>query len=225
MGWRVAVVLAAVMALTMLLAVTPGTADAQVRAEERARQADSTMLAGRALPEKVVQALVAVEDSRFYSHPGIDGRGAGRAVLGFLNGDGDAGGSTLNQQLAKHLYTGGRSEYLDKLVQVVVALKMDVRYDKDQILRMYLDTVDFGPGYRGVVDASRGYFGVDPEDLDWSRAALLAGLLQAPSLYDPRVNPGLALDRRNHVLDRLVATGVLGEAQADAYKQLPVGLG
>jgi penicillin-binding protein 1A len=76
-----------------------------------------------------------------------------------------------------------------------------------------------------VIDASRGYFGVAPQELDWSRAALLAGLLQAPSLYDPMVNPDLALERRDHVLDRLVATGVLGQEQADAYKQLPVGLG
>ena len=105
---------------------------------------------------------------------------------------------------------------LGTLEQVGLGIKLDARYSKAQILGMYLDSVYFGDGHWGIVQASQGYFGKPPASLSWGEASLLAGLVQAPSAYDPRTHLAAAERRQRHVLDRLVAAGMLRRPQADA---------
>jgi len=131
------------------------------------------------------------------------------------------GGATISQQLAKVLYTGDGG-WLTKLEQAGLAFKLEWGFDKAQILNMYLNSVYYGAGYYGVAAAAEGYFGVAAGELTWGQASLLAGLLQAPSAYDPTQHLDRARRRQRHVLDRLVATGVLTEAQADAVYAEPL---
>ncbi|WP_239405629.1 biosynthetic peptidoglycan transglycosylase [Frankia sp. Cj3] len=207
----------------LLLAVTPSTADARQRVQALAAADGAAPLAGP-LPDRVVRALLATEDTRFFSHHGVDPTGAVRATVASLAMNGDVGGATLEQQLAKILYTGGRRGFTDRVEQVALAVKLDVRYSKTDILRMYLDTVYFGHGYYGVTDAAWGYFDHDPAVLTWTQASMLAGLVQAPSAYDPYRHPEAARARQRHVLDRLVATGDLTRPAADAVLAEPLDL-
>ncbi|MCK9896201.1 biosynthetic peptidoglycan transglycosylase [Frankia sp. AgB32] len=222
-----AVLLAAVVALAagfgVLLVATPSTSDAHAQVTAQAAEHHATALSG-ALPTRVVEALVATEDSRFYSHHGIDPVGAVRGVVGPLLGDEDQGGATLDQQLVKILYTGGRRTLTDRVEQTALAVKLDARYSKTDILRMYLDTVYFGHGYYGITSAAAGYFGRTPTTLTWTQATLLAGLVQAPSAYDPYNHLDAARQRQTHVLDRLVATGHLTRAQATRIAADPLNL-
>ena len=172
---------------------------------------------------RVSEAIVAAEDGTFYSNDGIDVAGAGRALWGWFTGV-DGGGSTITEQLAKVIYTGGRTGVPDRIAQVALALKLDGHYTKPAILSMYLSAVYFGNGYFGVLAASEGYFGVPPGQLSWAQASLLAGLPQAPSLLDPLQHLALAGQRQSYVLARLVATGVLTRAQAAAAAAAPHGL-
>ncbi|MGW0609081.1 transglycosylase domain-containing protein [Streptomyces sp. NPDC002788] len=205
-----------------LLAVTPGVSDA----EQRVRALDAERgVSDMAVPTppKVAAALVATEDSRFWRNPGIDPVGIARAGKVWLEGGGgDGGGATLEQQLAKMLYTNGRRTRIDQVEQVVLGLKLAHDYPKTAILQMYLAVAYFGHGYYGLETAARGYFGTTPNRLTWPQAALLAGLVQAPSLYDPLRDPGLARERRAEVLGRLVAVGDLTPVQARAYTAGPL---
>ncbi|MEU9244464.1 biosynthetic peptidoglycan transglycosylase [Streptomyces sp. NPDC048385] len=206
----------------MLLAATPGVGDAEARVHAQAAAhgaADSDL----ATPPKVAAALVATEDARFFTNPGIDPSGALRALLSPLRGgEGDTGGATIEQQLAKMLYTNGQRTHTDQIEQVALALKLAHHYPKSQILEMYLATAYFGHGYYGLQAASRGYFHRTSGQLDWPQAALLSGLVQAPSAYDPVLQPRLALQRRTQVLQRLVDTGYLTAVQARAYAAAPL---
>jgi membrane peptidoglycan carboxypeptidase len=182
-----------------------------------------TALAG-ALPERVVAALLATEDSRFEEHSlGVDWRGALRAPLGVLAGE-DLAGSTLEQQLAKNLYEDGAEDPVAKARSVVLAIKLDTGWGKADVLRMYLDAGYYGHGFWGIAGAAEGYFGVSPADLSWAQATVLAGLFQAPSAYDPFLHPERAAARQAHVLDRLVAVGSLTRPEADAVAEQPWGL-
>jgi penicillin-binding protein 1A len=213
LSMALAAVLVLVVGLGALLVGTPSVADAQERV--RSLAASRAESVGTGVPAKVEAALLATEDSRYESTPGIDPLGVGRFVIGTIEGRSDAGGATIEQQLAKLLYTGGRQEPVDQLEQVGLALKLDRAYSKDEILRMYFTTAYFGHGYYGLEDAAKGYFGTTPDRLDWAQAALLAGLVQAPSAYDPIVHPELARPR-GRGRDRLGATGALAEPEAAA---------
>jgi penicillin-binding protein 1A len=171
----------------------------------------------------VSEAIVAAEDGTFYSNEGIDAPGVIRALWGWFTGV-DEGGSTITEQLAKALYTGGRTSVTDRVAQVALALKLDGHYTKPAILSMYLSAIYFGNGYYGVLAASEGYFGLSPDRLSWAQASLLAGLPQAPSRLDPVQHLALARQRQSYVLDRLVATGVLTRAQAAAAAAAPLDL-
>lgn len=206
--------LALVGAVAVLWPLTPSTHDAEQRVSAVLAMHGSTDPRALPEPDRVGQGIVATEDSRFYSHHGLDGLGVARAALGFAQGQADPGGATLEQQLAKNLYTVGRSGLAPKVEQVELALKLDRSYSKQQVLEMYLSVVYFGHGHYGLSAAARGYFGVAPNALTWAQASLLAGLVQAPSAYDPYIHADLARRRQAHVLDRLAATGVLPRAQA-----------
>jgi penicillin-binding protein 1A len=156
--------------------------------------------------------VLAVEDHRFNHHFGIDVLALGRAGVGVVTGS-DQGGSTIEVQLGKLLYTGGRRDLRAQAEQAALAIKLDWTYSKSQILLMYLNSEYFGHGFYGIAAASHGYFGRGPDQLDWSQAALLAGLLKAPSDYDPLLHPQESLRRRAHVLQRLRAVGALTGSQ------------
>ena len=172
---------------------------------------------------RVAQAIVAAEDAGFYGNPGIDVGGLVRALWGWVTGV-DEGGSTITEQLAKVIYTSGRTAITDRVAQVALALKLDGHFTKAAVLSMYLSAIYFGDGYWGVLAASEGYFGLPPGRLSWGQASLLAGLPQAPSLLDPLDHLAAARARQSYVLERLVATGVLTRAQADAAAAQPLGL-
>lgn len=208
-------------AFGVLLAVTPSVGNARqlARAEAAAHHAGYP---GPEVPARFAAALVATEDHRYYSEPGIDVLAIGRVAASYLTGGGDQGGATLYQQLAKVLYTHGRSGLAVEAEQVALAVKLDLTYTKKQILRMYADVVYFGHGYYGLAAASCGYFGVPPAGLSWPEAALLAGLVQGPSADDPVTHPAIARAREAHVLGRLVATGTLTQPQATAALAVPL---
>jgi len=169
---------------------------------------------GEPANQRLVTAIVDVEDQRFYSHHGIDVVGvvrAGWATL--LRQPGDHGGSTITQQLANVLYGQDGGSTID---DVGLAIKLDHAYSKAQILEMYVNSVYFGLGQYGVVGASAAYFHTDPAQLSWSQAALLAGVLQSPTGYDPSVHPAAAMTRRSYVLRQLVDHGHLSAEEAAA---------
>jgi membrane peptidoglycan carboxypeptidase len=203
---------AAVLLVGVAWPLTPSVGDAESRIAARLAAHGAHDPGALPVPDRVGEAIIATEDSRFRSHHGLDLLGVVRAALSVSNGD--AGGATLDQQLAKNLWTGDGG-WLLKAEQVELSFKLEASYSKNQILEMYLSAVYFGHGYYGLPAAARGYFGVAPSDLSWAQASLLAGLVQAPSAYDPYRHPTLAKSRQGHVLDRLVATHRLTRPQAD----------
>jgi len=175
-------------------------------------------------PDRVGQALIATEDSRFWQTPGIDPVSTLRAGLATVTGNIDTGAATVEQQLAKNLYFPQNDAVLSKVKEAELSLKLDAHYSKDDILRLYLADVYFGHGFYGLPAAAYGYFGVSPAQLSWAQASMLAGLVQAPSAYDPIDHLSIGRLRQRHVLNRLVATKVLSRAQADAAFAAPLGL-
>lgn len=218
----VALLLTAAVGLGVAWQLTPSVDDAQSRVAERLAANGAPALQVEPAPE-LVQALLATEDSGFHSHLGVSPTGAVRAFRGLLTGT-DQGGSTLDQQLAKNVYLDGENGPVQKAEAVVLAIKLDAAHSKAEILRMYLDDGYYGHGFTGLTAATQGYFGVQPDELTWAQATVLAGLFQAPSAYDPLVHPDRAARRQAHVLDRLVDEDVLTRAEADAIAAEDWGL-
>lgn len=201
----------------------PGVGDAQLRVQQILKAHGGTV-GGLPLPSRLATAVVAVEDEHFYSNLVTDiVDGAGRAGLAALQAQRDPGGSTIAQQLAKQLYGDGGG-LLATLKEIGLGVKLSLSSTKPEILAMYLDAVYYGHGYWGDVTAARGYFDTSPGGLDWAQAAMLAGLPQAPSAYDPLAHLALAKQRQRHVLDRLVADHDLTPAEGDAAYREPLGL-
>jgi penicillin-binding protein 1A len=221
--WLAAVCIVVAAAVALAVAVTPpaSRARALVRSQQAAHH--TAGLPGD-VPARFADALVATEDHRFYSVPGIDPIALARVIAGVVTGRADQGGSTLSVQLAKMLYTPGKHGVGAKAEQAVLAVKLNVDYSKAAILRMYADVVYFGGGYYGLNAASCGYFGIRPAGLSWNQAAVLAGLVQAPAAYDPRRYPAQAHQREQHVLGRLAATGMISAGQAAAALAAPLHL-
>lgn len=162
----------------------------------------------------IPQAVIAIEDKRFYSHFGFDPIGLARAVsTRFLNGRFTQGGSTLTQQLAKNLFLKPDRTLERKVQEVLLAMWLEQKHTKDQILEMYLNRVFFGSGSYGVEAASRRYFGKSSRDVTLAEAALLAGLLKAPSRLSPARDPKAAGDRAQLVLGAMRDQGMIGEKE------------
>ena len=216
-----AILVVLVLALAVLMIVTPSVGDAEVIARSQA-VAHGAPFPGPPVPARFAAALIATEDHRFYGEPGIDPIAVGRVVLGWMTGGGDQGGATLYQQLAKQLYTPGQGGPAVEAEQAALAIKLKFGYSAAEILRMYSAVEYFGHGFYGLAQASCGYFGQTPAGLTWAQGALLAGLVQAPTAYDPLVHPHLARARQEHVVARLVATGRLSAAQAAGVLARPI---
>lgn len=219
----IGLVLLGALALGGLLLVTPSVSDAPARAQTL-DTLHHAVYPGPPVPYRFSASLVSTEDHRFYYEPGIDPVAVGRFLFGQITGKPDQGGATLYQQLAKMLYTSGRTGLTIDAEQVGLGIKLYAAYSKPQILQMYADVAYFGHGYYGLPAASCGYFGVGPARLTWPQAALLAGLVQAPSADDPITHLSVARAREAHVLGRLAATGKLTEAQATRAFREPLGL-
>ncbi len=210
----VALLVVLVLAFVTIWNLTPGVSDAQARTAAIVAS-HGGISDGGAPPVRVSEALIATEDSRFYSHHGLDPQSIARGLYTFVT-QGTLQGATLDAQLAKLLYSGAHTGVWPTTQEAMLALKLDDTYSKRQILAMYLDAAYFGHGAWGVEKASRVYFGLDANQLSWGQASLLAGLVNAPTAYDPTAHLTLARSRQHHVLDRLVATHVLTRAQANA---------
>ncbi|HUW05338.1 MAG TPA: transglycosylase domain-containing protein [Williamwhitmania sp.] len=189
------------------------------------------------LSPNIENALISIEDARFRSHSGIDFRGLARVLVKtIVMGDREAGGgSTLTQQLAKNLFPRDTTYYrwgitrkvnlaLAKFKEWVTAVKLERNYTKDEILAMYLNTVPFGGTAYGIKSAAKTYFNIEPDSLNIQQAALLAGLVNAPTRYSPVRNPDRSLERRNVVIDKMARYGYITHAVADSVKEIPIQL-
>lgn len=169
------------------------------------------------LPPLYLDAVVAVEDRRFYQHAGIDPIAIVRAAVHDLStGTLDQGGSTITQQVAKNLFFTQEKQFVRKAAEVFMAFALEDSYSKDDILELYVNTIYFGDGYYGIHDAAQGYFGQPPAVLTPYQSTLLAGIPNAPSVYSLTARPDLAAQRQQYVLRQMVRNGYLTQAQADA---------
>ncbi len=196
----------------------------------------------RAVAPAMRRAIIAIEDSRFYEHEGVDVRGTARAFVNNQTGESVQGGSTLTQQYVKSVLLqsallrgdkdgaaqaidrDGTAGYLRKVRELRYAAAIEEKLTKNQILERYLNIAYFGSGAYGVEAASRQFFGKSAADLTLPQAALLAGLVKAPGAYDPLKNPERAVERRNVVLERMAQLGVVTRARADKAKRSRLGL-
>jgi penicillin-binding protein 2A len=173
-----------------------------------------------ALPKYVPNAIVAIEDERFYEHGGFDVKGIARAFFGNLfAGRITGGGSTLTQQLTKNALLSPERTYKRKAEELFLAVKIENVYSKDEILQMYVNQVYFGSGAWGIGNASKKYFNKDIKEVTVSEAAMLAGLLHAPNYLDPYKNYDLAINRRNVVLGKMKEQGMITNTQYNQAKK------
>ncbi|MEJ5997859.1 transglycosylase domain-containing protein [Corynebacterium sp. H130] len=169
------------------------------------------------IPEPVINAVLAAEDREFYTNKGYSITGYGRAILGQLRGDDSAGGgSTITQQYVKNTVVGNERSIKRKIHELIYSAKMTKEWSKEDILEAYLNTIYFGRNSYGVAAASKAYFGKDISQLTAAEGAVLAASIQRPSQLDPWNNRAAAEDRWNYVLDGMVSTGKLSQAERDA---------
>src|SRR5687768_16132848 len=182
------------------------------------------------LPPYVPKAFVAIEDKRFYKHGGFDVIGIMRAMRNlllrvFLRMDVYGGGSTITQQLARHMFTqeiGFERRPTRKLKEIKVSMELEDVYNKDQILAAYINQVHYGHGWYGIETAAQHYFGKPAIEINPAEAALLAAVINAPSRYDPFNKPSRALQRRNTVLNLMERQGYLSKDDAERWKKTPL---
>ena len=192
---------------------------------------------GRILPEKrywvpieripvfLQNALVAIEDARFYEHSGIDLKGIARALVkDVIKGRMAEGGSTITQQLIKNKYLSQEKTLQRKVKEGLLAMEYERKYSKKKILEMYFNEVFFGNGAWGIVQAARLYFDKNPDELNESECALLAGVPKAPTRYNPLGEPTKVRDRRNLVLRRMVELQMISSAQGGKLMSGPVSI-
>ena len=183
------------------------------------------------ISEHVINALIATEDERYLKHAGIDFKGLGRAgVKTVLLGDTSSGGaSTITQQLAKMLFTkkpgSGMERVIQKLKEWIIAVRLEKKYTKQEIIAMYLNRFSFLNGAYGIKAASEIYFGKNQKDLEIQEAAMLVGMLKNPSLFNPVRRPDTTLHRRMIVLKQMQKNDLLSQSHYDSLRVLPLGMG
>jgi len=174
----------------------------------------------------VIHALVSTEDERFYEHSGVDGKAVLRAVLRFGR---DGGGSTITQQLALNMFNGERSHHrvgrvIQKLKEWIIAIELERNFTKEEIITLYLNDVSFSDNVYGIRGAARTFFHKEPDSLSVDEAAVLVGMVNNPSLFNPRTNIKAATDRRNIVINRMVTNHWISEPDAAALKAKPIDI-
>lgn len=168
------------------------------------------------IPRALKNAVVAVEDKRFFYHSGFDMESIARAtVVNVEAGEIEEGGSTITQQLAKNLFLTQERSFTRKFEELLLAINLERHFDKNKILEMYLNTIYFGSNFYGIYDAAQGYFGKEPKELTVAECAMLAGIPNAPSLYSPYVNFELAKRRQNIVLDAMIKAHFISAYEAN----------
>jgi len=177
------------------------------------------------ISKNTIQALVATEDERFYTHSGIDGIALARAIVNLGR---DGGGSTLTQQLAKNLFTDYSGfvplRIVQKLKEWIIAVKLERNFTKEEIIALYLNTVPFGDNVYGIRNASRTFFQKEPALLTVNESAVLVGMLKGNTIYNPRRDPKRSQQRRNIVIDQMVKNKFLSENEAKKIKVEPIPL-
>jgi membrane peptidoglycan carboxypeptidase len=209
--------------LIVLWVSTPSADDVQQRVRDRTGELGVVLLHENDVPPLLAAAVVATEDETFYSHHGIDSIGLGRAALYDLTHLCLCeGGSTITEQLVKDVYLGGSTRGYNKVKELVLALKVERVITKRQIMADYLSEITTGYGRYGVSSAACTYFHAPLGRLTVGQYALLAGVTQAPSIYDPTVNPGAAAARRSHVVQTMLTHRLISQDQAAAAEAEPV---
>ena len=183
-------------------------------------KADNNYVFINDLPEHYKNAVIAVEDRRFYSHGAIDFISIGRAIVtNIKQKDLVEGGSTITQQVAKNIFFTQKQEATRKIAEIFMAFYLEEHLSKDEILELYVNTCYFGDGYYGIKEASEGYFHKSPINMTLDECTLIAGIPNAPSIYAPTKNPDLARKRQNHVIESMVENGYLSKEQAYTIKE------
>lgn len=171
------------------------------------------------LPPLLCQAIVAIEDARFYKHKGFDLIGIARAI--FVNveaGEIQEGASTITQQTVKNLFLTSDQTFTRKAEEVILAMNMEKDFDKEKILEIYLNVIYYGSNFYGIYDAAQGYFDKEPAELTIAECAMLAGLPNAPSVYSPYVDFHLAKQRQLIVIDAMQKMGVISSREAESAR-------
>lgn len=207
------------------------SADGKVMGTWSYSKENRTLVEYNEISPNLIKALIATEDERFIEHSGIDARALMRAIIkrGILGQESAGGGSTITQQLAKLLYTQVTAEdemerMMQKPIEWVIAVQLEKRYTKEEIITMYLNKYDFGYNAVGIRSAAQIYFGKHPKDLNMQEAAMLVGMCKNSSLYNPRRRPEKTKMRRNVVFGQMAKAGYITDAEADSLKQTELTL-
>ena len=175
------------------------------------------------VPERLIQAFLAGEDDRFFEHPGVDWQGLTRAVLHLVRtGEKGPGGSTITMQVARNFFLTREKTYIRKLNEILLALKIEREFTKEEILELYVNKIFLGQRAYGVGAAAQVYYGRPVTELGLPQLAMIAGLPKAPSRFNPISNPEQAVARRAYVLRRMLETGYIDQAEHDAARDAPV---
>lgn len=177
----------------------------------------------------IPQALISIEDERFTEHSGIDEKALVRVAFGIITGRKKGGGSTITQQLAKNLFPRGENLSKPKLVlrkfqEWITATKLEYNYSKEEIVAMYLNTVAFGHNAYGIRSAAKTFFDKSPKDLNIEEAALMAGVVNAPTRFSPIRNPERSTERRNRVLKKMAENGYITQEECDSISLIPIDM-
>ena len=164
-------------------------------------------------------AMIAVEDHRFYKHCGVDFIGTLRAIfINISTGKLQQGGSTITQQLSKNMYFSNNDNIIRKIAEIFVSLDLERNYSKDEIFELYINHIYYGDGYYCISEASNGYFNKSPIEMSQYESTLLAGVPNAPSIYAPTLNLNLAEQRQNRVLNAMLKNGYLTQDEVNSIK-------
>ena len=175
------------------------------------------------VPERLIQAFLAGEDDRYFEHPGVDWQGLTRAVVYLIRtGEKGPGGSTITMQVARNFFLTREKTYIRKLNEILLALKIEREFTKEEILELYVNKIFLGHRAYGVGAAAQVYYGRPVTELNLAQLAMIAGLPKAPSRFNPVANPEQGIARRNYVLRRMLEVGYIDQAEHDAARDAPV---
>lgn len=179
---------------------------------------DYTYVKKEDMPRKFLDAVIAIEDRRFYNHGPVDVIGILRAIFSNIKSrDLKEGGSTITQQVAKNIYYIEEKNVVKrKIAEVYTAIQLQNEYEKDDILEIYVNTIYYGNGYYGIKEACNGYLKKEPKDMNLAELSMLAGVPNAPSVYAPTVNKELCKQRQKQVLNAMVSEGYITEEEAES---------